>query len=259
MPAGSSWDGSSPPAKPVAMNDKFLQHIANHISNNLPKHARRAKIRNYATKNSVRLYYPEFDSSHYELLLTSKTIEIAFSFTGGKTKNAARLALFETHLPALQQRLGYQLVVDSAWQTNWARVVIILPKNSLTLEQAGQYADLMLNFLDLTYPTLCSLFETIPARSSSPLKSPPRLDPKHYGPYTILSRHINQIQAFLRGQAGRPTDEMLCDWVYFCYTFQLYQEGADIFDRIDPAVVQPWLYDRARRLAKVCRLQIKRD
>jgi hypothetical protein len=239
------------------MSDILLQNIASRLTKNLPRNARHAKIRTYGSKNSVRLYYPEFDSSHYEVHLARESAEIAFSFTGGKAKNAGRLALFETHLFSLQQKLGHQLVVEPVWQANWARVYIAVPKNSVSSEQAEQYADVMLNFLDSTYPVLCTVFEAVPARSRQPAISPSALNPKHYGAYAVLSRHLNQIRAFLQGQAGRPTDDVLCDWVQLCYAFELFQEGARLFDLIDQSAVHPWHYDRTRRQAKVCRLRAK--
>ncbi len=238
------------------MSDTFLQHIANRLAQNLPHNARHARIQTYPAKHSVRLYYPEFDSSHYEIRLANESIEVAFSFTGSKAKKEGRLALFETHLYALRQKIGYQLVVAPLWQSNWARVYFSLPRNSLSLEQAEQSADIMAGFLDVTYPVLCTVFETIPARSRQAASSP-ALNPKHYGAYAVLSRHLDQIRAFLQGRANRPTDDVLCDWVHLCYTFELFQEGAKLFDLIDQSAVHPWFYERTQRQAKVCRLRAK--
>jgi hypothetical protein len=185
--------------------------------------------------------------------LTKTQAEIAFHFAGSKTKCASRLALIETHLYALRQNLDQPLVV-----ANGGRVSIQLVQGQATETTAEQYARLMLNFLDLTYPLLRSIFETIPTWSKQQEPPGPSLNPDHYGAYAVLSRHLDRIHAFLQGRSARPSDDVLCDWVQLCYTFELYQEGVDLFKLISPAAVQPWLYERARRIAKVCRLRAKK-
>ncbi|MFQ5614316.1 MAG: hypothetical protein ACE5H9_19515, partial [Anaerolineae bacterium] len=237
------------------MNNTFLHHLAGRLTHLLPHPVRQAKIRTYAGKNSVRLYFPELDSSHYEVCLRGDAIEIAFTFTGGRVKNSSRLALFESHLYALRQDLQHPLDVCPNWRNHWARVAIQLPKEPLTEKLAEQCAELTIKFLDLTYPILRSVFEAIPARSSQPVEPVPVLNPHHFGAYAILSRRLDRIRAFLQGRAERPPDDVLCDWVQLCYTFELFKEGAEIFSLIDPATVQPWLYERTRRLAKICRIR----
>ena len=73
--------------------------------------------------------------------------------------------------------------------------------------------------------------------------------------HNILDQQIDQIKGYLRGRLAPPSDELLCEWVHFCYTFQLYQEGAEIFKLINPTAVNPWPYERAKRLAKVCQMR----
>jgi hypothetical protein len=76
------------------------------------------------------------------------------------------------------------------------------------------------------------------------------------GPVAIYDTQITAIRDFLNGRAGRPSDEVLCDWVHFCYNFELYREGRDLFGLIDPSQVNDWYYDRAKRLAKVCAMKV---
>lgn len=242
----------------------FIQHVADCLSQQLPHQARHAKVQVYPGKRSLRLYYPEFESSYYEVCVkpggdTASTpengglIEIAFHFAGSKVKCANRLALFETHLVSLQPNLGHPLVVADD-----TRVVIRLTNDSLTKVEAEQNARLMANFLDLTYPMLRSIFETVPAGLKSSTPATPILNPDHYRAYATLSHHLDRIHAFLQGRANRPSDDVLCDWVHLCYTVELYEEGAHLFNLINSAAVQPWLYERARRQAKVCRLRVRK-
>jgi hypothetical protein len=71
----------------------------------------------------------------------------------------------------------------------------------------------------------------------------------------ILDRQINHIREYLRGRVERPSDELLCEWVHFCYTFQLFKEGVELFGLINPASVDLWPYERAKRIAKICRIR----
>jgi hypothetical protein len=76
------------------------------------------------------------------------------------------------------------------------------------------------------------------------------------GPVAIFDNQITAIRDFLKGRASRPSDEVLCDWVHFCYSFELYREGRDLFRLIDPSRVNDWYYDRTRRLARVCAMKV---
>ncbi len=241
----------------VSMNKSFLQHIANCLTDKLPGQVRHAKIRVYPGKNSVRLYYPELDSSYYEVYCNDETTEIAFRFAGGgKIKNESRFSLFEMHLYSLRQKLEHPLVIR-LWQKNEAQVAISLSATTQIKTQAEKYADLMITFIDLTHSMLCTVFEAVPSGSKQAVE-PQVINQNHYGAYVILSRHIDQIQAFLQGRANRPTDDILCDWVQFCYIFELFKEGDELFKLIDQSAVEPWLYERAKRRAKICRMRAKR-
>jgi hypothetical protein len=82
-----------------------------------------------------------------------------------------------------------------------------------------------------------------------------RREPATGGPHAVLDDEIARVRDFLRGRSGRPSDEKLCDWVHFCYTFGLFAEARDLFRVVDPSQVHPWYYERTRRLARVCDLK----
>jgi len=72
----------------------------------------------------------------------------------------------------------------------------------------------------------------------------------------ILAREITNIQAYLDGHSSlQPSAEKLCDWVNFCYTFEMYSDGGDLFALISPNEVNTWYYERTKRLAKLCELK----
>ena len=77
--------------------------------------------------------------------------------------------------------------------------------------------------------------------------------------YVVLDTELTRLRNFLRGRGDRPSDEKLCDWVHFCYTFELYAEGRDLFRLVDPTSVNPWYYERTRRLAAICTMKTTRN
>jgi hypothetical protein len=76
--------------------------------------------------------------------------------------------------------------------------------------------------------------------------------------HSILDNQIKQVRNFLDGRSAlRPADEQLCDWVQFCYTFGLYNEGWEIFKYIDQEKVEPWHYRRTKRYGLVCKTKLR--
>lgn len=73
--------------------------------------------------------------------------------------------------------------------------------------------------------------------------------------YVILDTQIKAIREFLRGRVSRPKDDKLCDWVHFCYIFELYREAYALFQLIEPTQVNAWYYDRTKRLAVICQMK----
>jgi len=69
----------------------------------------------------------------------------------------------------------------------------------------------------------------------------------------ILSQQVEAIQAHLQGRGTtQVSDEKLCDWVQFCYIFELYSEGSELFSLVSEAEVNPWYFERTKRIARVC-------
>ncbi len=74
----------------------------------------------------------------------------------------------------------------------------------------------------------------------------------------LLFEKISELQNFLDGRSNvRPSDEQLCDWVNFCYSFELYAEGAEVFRLVARENVNEWYYERTRKLAKICEIRTR--
>ncbi len=64
---------------------------------------------------------------------------------------------------------------------------------------------------------------------------------------------VKEIRAFLRGASKVGLgDERLCFWVWFCYEFELYREGALVFRRIDRDSVSPESYNLIKKIGLAC-------
>jgi len=67
-------------------------------------------------------------------------------------------------------------------------------------------------------------------------------------------RWLDDVHAFLSGKnASPPSSEVLCDWIHFCYTLELYREAAALLPYVREDEVDAAIYKQARRVAEVCR------
>ncbi len=76
----------------------------------------------------------------------------------------------------------------------------------------------------------------------------------------LVIEQIHRIEKFLDGRSDvRASDEQLCDWVNFCYLVELYEEGRDLFKLVAAEGVNPWYFERTRKLAKICELRAREN
>jgi hypothetical protein len=76
--------------------------------------------------------------------------------------------------------------------------------------------------------------------------------------YKILDHEVAVIQAYIQGShSWERSSEQLCDWINFCYKLELYTEGKDLFYFVSKSEVNPWYYERTRKIAKVCEQRAK--
>jgi len=68
----------------------------------------------------------------------------------------------------------------------------------------------------------------------------------------ILDTRLDSIHQVLSGLIATPSDEVLCDWIHFCYDFGLYKEGQELFTFVSSEHVNPWYYERTKKLARLC-------
>lgn len=190
-----------------------------------------------------------FPDASYQLWLQPNGHEIGLDLAGSQKLSQECLQAFLPHQETLCRALGEQVRVGP-WGRRSACVWYELPKAPLTEDLAAAYAARLHRLIQVTLPILRQAYavRVAPTRPGQPTKTPP-------GAYAALDAQIAAVRDFLNGRSSRPSDERLCDWVHFCYEFGLFREGRDLFRLIDPTQVNPWYYERAKRLAKVCALK----
>jgi len=198
----------------------------------------------------VQVHFPGFSGCHYELWVHANSIELGLHFESSQRLNFARLEAFLPHQDALTHALGEQLRFEN-WGENAARVFYELLKAPLTPALAVDHAARLHRLITETLPILREAFASKADR--------PRIEARIEPPtrvHAIIDTHTATIRDFLKGRADRPSDERLCDWIHLCYELELYREGRDLFALVDPSQVNPWYYERTRRLAKVCAMKV---
>ena len=198
----------------------------------------------------VQVRFHNFAGCHYELWVHAHSVELGLHFESSQKLNYARLAAFLPHQDALNDALDEQVRIEK-WGQGCARVFYEMPKPPLTPALATDHAARLHRLITETLPILREAFAgkverpRIEARIETPTRA-----------HVIIDSQIATVRDFLNGRTGRPSDERICDWVHLCYEYELYREGRDLFALVDPSQVNPWYYERAKRLAKVCAMKM---
>lgn len=240
----------------VTRRDGFLTQVVEKLSTNLPTRVDHGEVKLSPGRNLVQVMFDAFPRSHYELWLARGFDQIGFHLEGGREHNLARLAHLEPCAKEFSAALG-QRVVAERWGQNYARVAMDFSPAPWTEEQATQYAVLLARFIEVTFDAVREAFVAVPSRTrrASRTRRPTPRDAPDSPAHAVLDQQLGQIRSFLHGRASRPSDEVLCEWLQFCYTFELFEEGRQLFQLIDRSAVNDWLYDRAKKLARVCRIR----
>lgn len=67
---------------------------------------------------------------------------------------------------------------------------------------------------------------------------------------------VRRVQDFLQGKATEaPKSEVICDWIYLCYSLDLFREGAALWRYVNQDGIDGWQYKRTEKLAAACRVR----
>ena len=209
----------------------------------------------YQHRNYVQIGCP-IPRSHYELRLGRAYTELALHFEGKQEQNLKVLNQLHSHVESLQAQLG-EPVLAELWGQDWARMYLRRAPGRMDSAAAVALADDWLRFIVTTLPIVEAIARDL---SSAVRRRRPATETKPEDltrQRAILADEIRAIRGFLAGNhSAAPSDEKLCDWVQFCYAFEFFAEAASLFKLIRPEQVNPWLYERVKRLARACELHI---
>jgi len=68
---------------------------------------------------------------------------------------------------------------------------------------------------------------------------------------------VERIHGFLLGSSDdAPKSEQVCDWIFICYTLELYREGAALWHYVNKDDIDALKYERTSRLSAACRARV---
>lgn len=254
LPAQNYAVEQTPPATEQMPNSVFFQTILDRLGHQLPPGV---TIRTAPPEANHRQLTCPAPRSHYELWLTKNQFEIAIHFEGNRDINLKLLDQMRLRAETIEQTLGETPYIEP-WGKNWARVYLKRPEATLDAATAHRLADDWLRFIHATLPVL---EDAVAASGMSVRSRKPRQRTKDEdltAAKAILEKKIATIRVYLHGNpTAAPSDEVLCDWVRFCYDFEFFDEGAQLFKLIRPNEVNAWLYERTRRFARICEMRVR--
>ena len=69
----------------------------------------------------------------------------------------------------------------------------------------------------------------------------------------ITKMTIKEIKVFLNGDSRTSlTPEKICQWIDYCYLFEMYWEGAELFNKVPQGSIPEELYRRTKKIADAC-------
>jgi len=69
----------------------------------------------------------------------------------------------------------------------------------------------------------------------------------------VLKDEIRAIRSFIKGSGGaNPSPDKSYFWIWFCYNFELFQEGALLFRKIDCNKIPQEIRSTIRKLGLIC-------
>jgi hypothetical protein len=189
--------------------------------------------------NTLQIRLDGFPGCHYEFIVQRSGHEIALHFESSAQQSQERLRAFEPYLDELRQSLGMTVEAGDFQSRGWTQVKVEVPAQPLSTVLVKGYAELGSKFVTETFPILQKAYESRSKRR----RLTARAGEHRFASSThaILDNEIETIRAFLQGRSDMfPEDEKLCDWINFCYNFDLYAEGRELFALVSPDAVHPW-------------------
>lgn len=234
----------------------FFQKISQRLSNESPQTFGSAKYRFPDRENWFEIHFPNL-RGYYSLRLARQFDEFAYFFPGNTQAAELFAQQLTPHLATLSEQMEYPVtVVPNYWQT-WGRLGFETPHGVVSnhnelIAFEITYARQLDRFVRATYHQLGAL---LTRRANVQPGEKADLSNKFQPQTQILAARIDSIRQVLGGSTVTPSDEVLCDWVHFCYDFGLYKDGQILFTFVTSEHVHPWYYERTKKLARLCSMR----
>lgn len=234
---------------------EFFEEIQERLPELLPSEIENEPHRFQSRANLWQVIFEAFGGCHYQITLRRDYHEIGLHFESSQLASHERLRAFQPHIEELTLQLGGPVLAGTMGpRGSWGRVWLEREPEPLNESLASVCAAQIARFITVTFPILKG---TLRARTVRRTERENGQASESTSPaYPILDREIELIRAYLEGRSDQnPSEEKKCDWINFCYTFELYGEGRDLFKLVAADGVNPWYWERTRKLAKICELR----
>jgi hypothetical protein len=233
----------------------LFENIAKRLSDEFPGQMGLVNFRFPERENWFEVHFPKL-RGYYILRLAKQFDEFAYFFAGNTKLAETFIQQITPYLTTFSGQMNFPVTVTPRFTKNWGRLGFELPpgwvgeaeeKNGLDIA----YADQLGRFIQATYQVLINIqtqiadFKPVEKRDLNSIQ--PQI--KH------LAMRLESLHNVLNGTINVPSDEVLCDWVHFCYDFGLYTEGQVLFTLVTSEQVNPWYYERTKKLARLCSIK----
>lgn len=230
----------------------FFRNITEALANEFSETVATATYRFLGRENWFEIHFPKL-KGFYSVRLARQFDEFAYFFPG-HTKAAEILSHQLTpYITDFSEQMDCPVFVSPRFTKTWGRLGIELPPGFVKerdeqVKPEIAYARQLGRFIQVTIHTLMDL------QAQQPSNKPEKYNLKNEAQPQIqlMVTRLESIRQVLNGSMVTPSDEVLCDWVHFCYDFELYREGQMLFTFVTPDQVNPWYYERTRKLARLC-------
>ena len=230
---------------------EFFQKISEQLSKDYAQILGGAEYRYPFRKNWFEIHIPNL-KGYYFLRLGRRFIEIGYIFSGNVQAIDSFMTYISPSVHILSEVVKRSVTVVSDDLKTWGRLSYNLQESSIVGSDnlglgpiAIDFAKQFGIFIKETLNKLISILHTGIKKKIIEKHSPVTGPQVHILAYNSKVESINRV---LEGVNSLPTDEILCDWVQFCYDFGLYKEGQELFSLITPDQVNDWYYDRTKKL-----------
>jgi hypothetical protein len=230
----------------------LFENISKELSKEFPDAFRLARFRFPNRENWFEIHLSNL-KGYYSLRLAKQFDEFAYFFPGTIQAAEPIAQQLNPYLKALGEEMGYTVMFELGYWQGWSRFGFEIPYGSIQVPNNQEleitYARKLGRFILATNDRLVELLSrragVLAVKKSRHIK-------ETASQIQILTTRMDSINQVLSGSITIPSDDVLCEWIHFCYDFELYKEGQLLFELVSSEQVNPWYYERTKKFARLC-------